>query len=194
MRHWSTLVNMLTNVVFHREREFSLLKRKICFIKETLLQRVQLTQEAANTILLSISEYYHKIHEIWISKNEEGSHHGLLGSVTHDLPENIKQNYTIFPSVCSILRKNLMKSKSYAWSQDIIKHASDTFSSIVRWKYGQHVCNFLSSIESHDHIGIIALSVTAPIYRLSSVYLTRQFGRKEQMTTGHQSWNVYWII
>ena len=69
----------------------------------------------------------------------------------------------------------------------ITKCAPDTFSRIARWKYGQHVCNFLSSIESHDHIGIIALAVTAPVYMLSSVYLTREFGRNEQMTTGQQS-------
>lgn len=91
--------------------------RKIQFIKETVLQRVQLTQEATNTILHSISECYHKIHEIWIWRNEEGRNHGLLGGVTHDLPENIEQNCTIFPSVCSILRKDLIKNKSYAWSK-----------------------------------------------------------------------------
>jgi hypothetical protein len=72
-------------------------------------------------------------------------------------------------------------------NKDTVKYVPDTFSRIARWKYGEHACNFLSSIESHDHIGIIALSVTAPVYMLSSVYLTTQFGRNEQMTTGHQS-------
>jgi len=57
-----------------------------------------LTQEAANALLQHISEYSHKIHEILIWRNEEESHHGLAGSVTHDLPESFKQNYTIFPS------------------------------------------------------------------------------------------------
>jgi len=74
-----------------------------------VLQRVQLAQEAANKILHSIAEYYHKIPEIWISRNKEGNHHALLRGFTHDLPENIKQSCTIFPSVFSILRKDLMK-------------------------------------------------------------------------------------
>ena len=74
-----------------------------------MLQRVQLTQEAAKAILQPISEYYHKIHEIRIWRNEEGSHHGLVWGVTHHLPESLKQNYKIFPSVSSILGKDLMK-------------------------------------------------------------------------------------
>ena len=72
-------------------------------------------------------------------------------------------------------------------STDIITYTPDTFSRDAKWKYGKHACNFLSSIESHDHIGIIALSVTAPIFMLPSAYLTRQFSSKEQMTTGYQS-------
>jgi len=45
------------------------------------------------------------------------SHHGLVRGVTHDLPDNIKQLYATFPSVCSILLKVWWKSKSYAWSE-----------------------------------------------------------------------------
>jgi hypothetical protein len=107
--------------------------------------------------------------------NEVGSHHGLVGSVTCDLPDNIKTKLHNISFAMLDLTEGFDEKVSHVLDQnkDVIKYAPDTFSRIARWKYGQHVCNFLSSIESHDHIGIIALSVTAPIYMLSSVYLTR---------------------
>jgi hypothetical protein len=47
--------------------------------------------------------------------------------------------------------------------EDIIKYSLDTFSRIAMEKYGEHTGNFLSFKESHGHIGIVVLSVTAPI-------------------------------
>jgi hypothetical protein len=50
-------------------------------------------------------------------RNEVGSYHGLVLGVTHDSPGSIKQNYTIFPSVFSILRKDLIKKVSHMLDQ-----------------------------------------------------------------------------